>query len=265
MRYRTAKKMEFTSILVLSGFLTMLLGVGTARAQSGVSPLSATFDRVVPLAPGGRLALINLNGPIAIEGWDRDAVSIHAVKIARSQASDLAGVRIDVAVVPGRVAVETVTADDDSEVSVNYALRVPRSAVLEQVATVNGNVSIAGINGTGSLHAVNGDIDVGNSSGGFIARSTNGDIHVQLATLEVNASLVAETVNGSIAVDLPAKAAADLDVRSVNGDFHSDLPVAYTSSFSPRELRGKLGAGGEKLRLRTVNGAIRVSTPARSL
>lgn len=222
------------------------------------------FDRTFSLQPGATFALSNVNGSIAVEGWDREAVEIHAVKTARHSAADLALVRIDTNAEPGRVSISTIyPPESDIEVSVDYTVHVPRRVVLEQLSTVNGAVRVRGVEGQGQLRSVNGDIDVLASAGGFSARTTNGEVHVELLRLASPSAptsnpMTIETVNGSVALALPHDAAATLDARSLNGDFHSDLPMSLLSAYSPRGVRGRLGAGSVPIQLRTVNGAIRV-------
>jgi DUF4097 and DUF4098 domain-containing protein YvlB len=248
--------------------LTTLLAVAAVSLPALAANETEVFDRTIPLPAGARFALTNVNGSIAVEGWDRQAVEIHAVKTARQSAADLALVRIDIDSEPGRVSVSTIypqNQDNDIEVSVDYTVRVPRRVALAQLQTVNGAVRVSGVEGQGELRSVNGDIDVLASAGGFSARTTNGEIHVELLRLAApNAPssnpMALETVNGSVALALPPNVAATVDARSLNGDFHSDLPMSLLSAYSPRGVRGRLGAGGVPIRLRTVNGAIRVLT-----
>jgi hypothetical protein len=61
-----------------------------------------------------------------------------------------------------------------------------------------------------------------------------------------------------VVLALPPESGAELDVRSLNGDFRSELPVTMESSLGSREYHGQLGPGGGPVRLRTVNGGIRV-------
>jgi DUF4097 and DUF4098 domain-containing protein YvlB len=251
--------MRTRRILSVAGALA-LLAVASQQARAQSSLPSQTFDRTVSLAPGGSFAIENVNGMVTVVGWDRDAVEIHAVKTASSHTvADLLRVQIDVAATPGLVQVNTVDPHEDGvEVAVDYTVRVPRRVLLQEVATVNGTVRVSGVNTVGKLHSVNGDIDVSDSAGGFSARTTNGDIHMEIDRLAPGGPLAVETVNGAIALALPVNVAANLDVRSLNGDFRSELPVAYLGAYKPRELHGRLGAGGALLQLRTVNGAIRV-------
>ena len=62
----------------------------------------------------------------------------------------------------------------------------------------------------------------------------------------------------AVVLALPANSQADLEARCLNGNFLSELPVEMQTSLKPRELHGKLGQGGVPIRLRTVNGGIRV-------
>jgi DUF4097 and DUF4098 domain-containing protein YvlB len=242
--------------------VTLLAAVAVccpAFAANQTANKKEIFDRTLPLSAGAAFSLNNVNGSISVEGWDRDAVEIYAVKTAK-QSADLALVRIDTDAEPGRVAVSTIDPQgNDAEVSVDYTVRVPRRIVLEQLATVNGAVHVSGVEGQGELRSVNGDISVASSEGGFSAHTTNGGIHVELLHLAAPNSLALETVNGSIVLMLPHDSQATVDARSLNGGFHSDLPVALLSAYSPRGIRGQLSGGGAPVQLRTVNGMIRIA------
>ena len=76
----------------------------------GVVPsyaISKDFNQTVPLQPCGTFELQNVNGPVDVQGWDRNEVEIHAVKTAKQQAADLERVSIEVDARPDAVAVTT--------------------------------------------------------------------------------------------------------------------------------------------------------------
>ncbi len=217
------------------------------------------FERSYPLRAGGTFTLENVNGSVEVDGWEREQVEVHAVKFARGSAQDLRRVQIEVEATGASVAVRTRYPQDAGvDVQVNYRVRVPYRVLLGRVATVNGSVRVRGVEGAGELRSVNGDLELLDSAGRFSARTTNGNVHLELRRLTDDRPMSVETVNGSVVLALPANASADLDAASLNGDFHSDLPVAEAASIGSRELRGRLGKGGEVLRVRTVNGGIRV-------
>lgn len=233
-----------------------------------------TIDRSFPLARGGSFTLSNVNGSVEVVGWGRDEVAVHAVKTASGDPSELGLVKIEMEAGREGVAVRTLyPRDRDVEVQVEYVIRVPRQIVLRWVETVNGTVLVRGVDGGGALRSVNGNVEVRDSGGTFSARTTNGNIRMELRHLDApearagsgvkfvpvsNAAQSVETVNGSVVIELPRSAGAELEVSSLNGDFRTQLPVEARSSQDPQVFRGRLGRGGAPLRIRTVNGAIRL-------
>lgn len=227
-----------------------------------VSPAFAEFDQTFSetyqLVPGGTVSLTNINGSVKVEGWDRDAVAVEAIKIARGSPSDLYRVKIDVRTTAKSVEIVTRYPEGAGvEVSVNYSIRVPYRATLQQVTTVNGELVVRGVDSAGELRTVNGSIQLLDSEGRFDLRSTNGNVHIELAGLHNSAGLNVETVNGAVYLALPAQANADLDIQSMNGEVRSELPIVTTTS---RDFHGRLGRGGSQVRIRTINGGIQLAT-----
>ncbi len=219
------------------------------------------FQQTYALPPGGSFQLQNVNGSVRVSGWERNQVEVRAVKSARRNPNDLARVRIEVEARADSVAVATRYAEDTGvDVTVEYEIHVPHRVRLDRVATVNGAVRVSGVEARGELRSVNGNVEVFDSSGRLSARTTNGNVRMELRQLESSGSMAVETVNGSVLLALPANAGAELDVRSVNGDFRSELPVNVQGSLDFRAFQGRLGPGGSLIRIRTVNGGIRVVT-----
>jgi hypothetical protein len=250
-----------------------LRGCGMRKWLAGIIVLTAVvifglpaeayeqaYEKTVPLAAGGALHLENVNGSIDVRAWDRAEVQIYAVKRAGRSNDDLALVNIDVESTLGRVSIVTrYPSDQGVDVSVDYRIRVPRRVMLENITTVNGVIHVTDVDGGGQLHTVNGDVEVLDCAGGFSARTTNGNIHEELRLLNAKAQVDLESMNGTILVALPANAGADIDAQSLNGDFRTERPVTMNGAFSHGSFRGKLGAGGSPLRIRTVNGAIQLA------
>lgn len=240
----------------LTAFLILFLGAVSAAPAFGISK---EFNQDYPLAPGGSFELQNVNGTVEVQGWDRDTVQIHALKMAKNKESDLDLVSIDVQASQSDVSVSTRYPQNEGvEVVVEYTVRVPRAAKVEHIGTVNGTVRVAGIEAVDELRTVNGNIEVYDGGGSVHAHTTNGSVHLELMHVEGTAGAVAETTNGSVLLAIPANTHADLEARCLNGNFFSELPVAFESMQRPRELHGKISGGGVPLRLRTVNGGIRV-------
>jgi hypothetical protein len=220
-----------------------------------------TFHRTYPLTEGGSFLLENVNGSVQVEGWDKDEVEVRAVKTAASDPHDLDRVTIEVDSEPGQVTVRTryPKGGEGVEVAVDYHIRVPYRVLLGSIGTVNGSVTVRGVEGAGELRSVNGNVEVLDSSGRFSAKTTNGNLRLELHRLLDGGPMNIETVNGSVVLGLPSDARANLKVLNMNGDFYSELPVTSTAgSPAARAFRARLGTGGGDISVRTVNGGIRL-------
>ena len=227
--------------------------------SSSVLAFTQEFQQSYPLPSGGRFALVNVNGSVQVEGWDRDEVEVRAVKTTDGDDGDLNSVRIEVESARDGVAVRTRYPQGEGvPVFVDYQIRVPYRVLLSDIATVNGSVSIRGVEGSGELHSVNGNVEVMDSAGRFSAHTTNGNVHLELSRLEDGAPMVLETINGSVLLGLPPNAHGDIRARSLNGELNSDLPRIVRGSYEGRGFHGTLGSGGGAITLRTVNGGIRI-------
>ena len=238
---------------VLTIFILMLALATPSFAKS------KNFSQSYPLQPGGTFELQNVNGPVQVEGWDRDVIEIQAVKIAKEKESDLDRVSIEVSAKPNDVSVITRYPQNEGvEVAVEYTIRVPHSAHVEHIGTVNGTLKIAGVDSVEELRTVNGNIEVYEGGGSVHARTTNGNVHIELSHFLDEKGVAGETTNGSVLLAVPHDTHANLEARSLNGNFYSELPVSLESTVRPREMRGKLGGGGATIHLNTVNGGIQI-------
>jgi len=251
--------------------LAAAAAVLAAGAASAAPAQDFTWEGRV--APGQAVEIKGTNGDVKAGPAAGDRVEVTAVKKARR--SDPAAVEVKVvphaggvtlcAVYPtpagrspnecrpgegGRMSVQ------DNDVSVTFTVRVP-AGVRFVGRTVNGGIDADGLAGDVEAHTVNGGVRVG-TSGAVQAETVNGSITASVGQSDGTEPLSFKTVNGSIALDLPAGAGAELRASTVNGDIQSDFPVAGQGRVSRRRLAGTIGGGGRELSLETVNGSIRI-------
>lgn len=239
--------------------LVVIAAVATVSFASCAATRSEVFDRHYPFASGGTFVLENVNGSVSVDGWNKEEIEVRAVKLSGGDPDDLDRVQIDVEECSQELAVRTKYPNDAGvAVSVEYHIYVPYRILLGGVKTVNGSVLVRGVDGTGTLRSVNGNVEVLDSAGRFSEHTTNGNVRMELRRLEDGGPMDIETVNGSIALGLPADAHADLRVLSFNGDFQSELPVESGHMTSPRAFRGRIGSGGGEVSVRTINGGVRL-------
>src|SRR5215213_6904384 len=112
------------------------------------------FEQTYPLNANGRVSVSNINGSITVEAWDRSEVRLEAVKTADTK-EHLSEVQIKINARQDSFSVETDYGSwrnsesgvwknrNTGRIEVQYRLQVPRGAVLDEVETVNGSVTIS--------------------------------------------------------------------------------------------------------------------------
>jgi len=247
-------------------------GIAFTRAAYGPAAQQPDFRWQGRLEPGKTIEVRGVNGDIRAERATGDAVEVTAVKRARR--SDPESVAIEVvphedgvticAVYPSRRASRPNECRPggggnsvrDNDVRVHFTVRVPAGVRLV-AASVNGDVDARDLASDVELTTVNGGVDV-STTGLARASTVNGSIDAALGRTDWAGSLEFTTVNGSITVEVPEGLSADLEATTVNGAISTDFPLTISGRLSPRRLRGTIGDGGRRLRLTTVNGAIRL-------
>lgn len=141
-----------------------------------------------------------------------------------------------------------------SSVSIDYLVAVP-AGVRVDARTTNGGVIVADATSEVIARTTNGSVTVGTSAGRVSAQTTNGSVRARVDGLPPGASVELATVNGSVTALLPASVDADVSLQTVNGRAKSDFPIALREG-NRRSLRGTLGAGGQRVSLKTVNGSV---------
>jgi putative adhesin len=225
------------------------------------------------VAQGQAVEVKGTNGDVKAGPAAGDRVEVTAVKKARR--SDPASVQVQVVEHAGGVTICAVyptpagqapnecrpgergrMSVQDNDVNVSFTVRVP-AGVRFIGRSVNGAIDADGLTGDVEAHTVNGGVRV-STAGTVQAETVNGSITATVGRANGTAALRFKTVNGSIAVDLPASASAEVRAATVNGDIQSDFPLAGQTRVSRRRLSGTIGGGGRPLELDTVNGSIRI-------
>jgi len=102
---------------------------------------------------------------------------------------------------------------------------------------------------------VNGAIDAETSAGPVRAMSVNGSVRARMSAFGDTGEVSLLTVNGAATAELPRRLDADVEATTMNGSIETDYPLEVTGKIG-KHLRGTVGAGGRKVHITTVNGAI---------
>ena len=218
------------------------------------------------------------DGEVSVRAWDRNQINARVSTVGWTIGSS--EVRVTEHQVGDRVEIEVRTPRMNIAFgthSVRVEVEVPRELRAE-IHTGDGKISGHGLKGEIHLSTGDGAIEADSMDGIFEAKT--GDGHIRAAGRWDRLDL--ETHDGGVEVDvqsgsrmaggwrvrsgdgritlrIPQNFAADLDAHTGDGKITVDFPVMTPGTAGTSEFRGKLNGGGEKLILRTGDGAIRVA------
>lgn len=219
--------------------------------------------RVSTIVPGGTITVDpGKNGGVAVEGWDRAGIEVHA-RIETRAASEDEAVELARAV---RVVVSGATIGAAGPESghreswgVSFVVYAPRRSDLK-LDTYNGPIAVRDVSGRMALTAYNGPVALDGVGGDVRARTTNGPLDIDLAGERwEGAGLDAETTNGPIVLAIPEHYSARLEFGTVNGPMTVAFPLTVTiQGRVGRRIETSLGSGGALVRAVTTNGPVEI-------
>ncbi|MCX7974483.1 MAG: hypothetical protein N3B16_08275 [Candidatus Aminicenantes bacterium] len=271
-------KIKLGNFLILL-IILMMLSLAQAKASHSEKESQEEFFQNLPLNVQGNFALDNINGLVQIMTWPQPMVEIKAIKKTKKDLKHLKLVRIEIKSTEDRIIVKTVyPRQRNIEVSVDYEIKLPENLAETSLKVINGQIKILGplsrvkattVNGSiesqgpigsADFSAVNGAIEAKITSGPTRIETVNGAINCYLYSLIDN--LFLETVNGPIEIKIASegKLNAYLEAKTTNGAIVVDFPIVFQGMTKEKGyLEGQIGQGGPLMRLRTINGSIRLS------
>ena len=213
-----------SSALKLTLLLTLVSGLwGPQHLAFGTERV---WEKSFELPPGGHVSVVNVQGSVLVEGWDRAEVEATVAMRSEAPTDQLDDVRVAVEARRDGVAFHTLYPS---------SLDTP-------------------------IHNLHGDIEGINVSGSVVAHALTGNILISLHALpERRLPLQLATINGNVDLVMPAQANADLELSTVAGNIVGDYPFQVSSTPGDSTRHAQVGAGGVRVELRTVRGNIRVS------
>jgi DUF4097 and DUF4098 domain-containing protein YvlB len=137
---------------------------------------------------------------------------------------------------------------------------------------IGGQLTVVTGDGSVTLDDVDGDLDVDTGDGSVsvsgklaVAKLHTGDGSITFraapgSSMKDDWSMT--TGDGGVAVYLPSDFGAELDAHTGDGSIRSELNLSTEDGgeSGKRTMKGRLGAGGKLLRIRTGDGSIRLKT-----
>ena len=220
------------------------------------------FKRTYPITPGGRVEIVNSNGPIVVTAGEPGSVEVTAVMTVRAITDDraqevLAAAKIEEPAGPDHVRVATVRGNRSGGLRVAYTVTVPADSRVE-LTTNNGDLQGKDLRGHLKAMMMNGEIELDGIAGTVDAAAVNGRMTVKMA--EVTGSVRLDGTNGRVNLELPKDAKAMLTARSVNGGITVRGLTAHEDSSGRRiqNIESQLNGGGPPIDIRVTNGRITI-------
>lgn len=181
------------------------------------------------------------------KGWRRSAVVSLAVPADTRVEVGVVGAGAVVSGIHGPSVVKGVTGD-----TTLVALSGPVRA-----DTVSGNLEAQAVTGDLRFNSVSGDLTVVEGSGSSVkADSVSGSMIVDLDP-DGPTDVRLTSVSGEIAIRLPAPADADVEANTASGTISNAFEgLRVHGQWGAHKITGRLGAGTGKLRATTVSGSI---------
>ncbi len=219
----------------------------------------------------GRVEVSNINGPVEVTGWDRSEVKLYTKKVANTK-ERLEDLEIEITSTSDifRVGVNykntTGKWSSGDKLYVEFQLMVPKTAIVNELGSVNGSVTVRGLTNMTVVSAVNGTVKATELRGKVKLSTVNGSIRAEFAEVKPDMEISLGTVNGSVEARVPSNVDVTVKADSLNGSITTDfgLPVKK-GKYVGRSLYGRIGSGLTKINLNSVNGSISLKRNADGL
>ena len=234
----------------------------SATVTGTVSSSSQNLDKreiheSLTLADGGMVSLSNTSGNIRVTSWQENRVELNAVKHARNE-SDWQQVAIEINARPNQIEVRTIYPRGKSNsTSVDYELKVPRSALLSNISSTSGDVAITGPVARVTARSTSGNVTATDITGDANLNSTSGNVRGE----HIGGALSISSTSGNLIIH---DVASRLTARATSGDIQiakvrDDATVNVSSGeIRMEEIGGRVNANAASggVTIRQVGGDV---------
>ena len=264
-------------LVVLAGLAGVVVRSSSGREIRGLVAQCASGDvrdeirQTYELAPGARVDVGGINGPVKIETSDTKTAEVYIERTASSQEA-LDRRKINIEADGNRLSIRGETTQHNffaklfgSRASEKVTLKLPRQISLVAKG-VNGAVVVGEIAGAIELSGINGKVQVANAAGSATLKGINGSVTVGLKSVATN-GIELSGINGNIELQLPADLNADFEAHGMNGRVTADFPNVLIDKSRHGNYSARIGSGGSEISAKGINGNIRLTsttTPAAS-
>lgn len=211
------------------------------------------------LAPGSRVEVSSINGPVEIETTNGNTAEVHIIRSARTK-EDLQYRKILINQKSGGLIVygEKNSDGDHKDIQVRHrvTMKIPRRVDLH-VSSVNGKTKVGEIDGPVEFSSINGSLEVGQASGHAELTSINGRVIMTLSEVS-NRGIRIRHINGSIQLRFLEGVNADVEVTHINGSVNPEVSDVSLHEKKRDSYRAQIGSGGTPITMAHINGSVTI-------
>jgi hypothetical protein len=241
-------------------------------AQAGETALESNPDQVTvsgsdtiliktfAMTPGSKFSIKNISGSVAVEGWDQAKAEVKVIKRGTDR-----GAQVFFANSANNLSLRTAIPSGNNSQDIRYEVKLPRNMGRVTLNSTNGSMRLTGITGQIFVEGTNGSIDLVDVTGVAKVQTTNGKIKAALQGPS-DAPMEFSSTNGSIELAIKTDFDADLEASSDRGSINIDDQFGIAvqkGGFTGQQAHGAIGSGGQPLKIKTTNGSIRLTAPAK--
>lgn len=266
---------------------TVILAAMCVSVCGAFCDVTEEFHKTFFLNAGSPVRVDNISGRVKISTWDRKYADVRAIKRMHGGRDDLKQVGIEVDA-DEKLYIRTVFhrgGKDNSffsrlfgdfgsgmNVSVDYTITLPRTALLEKVATTSADIEIRDTRGATTAQTVSGSVRLVNTAGPVDLKTTSGDIEMTGGVVSsvrtvsgdihlrgISGNMTLNSTSGDITVDGGSGRA---DVHSVSGNVSIRGPLVRGVSTISGDLAVSPSLLTEAAEFSSVSGDIHLRIPS---
>lgn len=213
----------------------------------------STLTKTFALGDGARFSLKNINGNITVSAWDQPTAEVNVIRRGGSDRS----AQVFFTNSGGNLSIRTAQTRGNQDL--RFEVKLPRSLGRIDLSSTNGVIKLSDVKAEILVAGTNGAIELANVVGASKIRTVNGNIKATLLEAS-DRSMEFENTNGSIDLTVAPGFEADLEASTLHGSINIDetFAVPVEKGVVGQKAKGEIGQGGERLKLATTNGNIRL-------
>lgn len=242
--------------------MRIALVAALACAALTTAPVTDRVSRLIPLPDVRSLALGLTVGDVRVIGEARRDALVAIVRHAPDRES-LARIPLVVDETPERIDIQLLQTDGgtDPQLRTDVSLRVPYGASIDAIRMLEGRLELSRLTGHVRAELQRGPIQANGVSGTMRLETSIGPVVVRDARLVPGGLLRLRTFNGDVRLAL-AEPPADARILALtlNGTIASDIPLAMKDGWGPRWGEATLGRGEPVVSIDVVTGRIEITS-----